>query len=179
MACNNANSLQLRCWIRLSKTQIIWGNVVFGNEVTFHASGEVNQRNVRIWGSENPSRQTYWTVLFIKQAITRDIYLDMCEQFAVQPDVMFQQDGAPLHWRLHVHEFLDISFLQKWIKCNASTKWPPQSQSITLWIFSCYVIKDRVYTSPVSDLDDLHRRIMDAIKLTPSLQRCLCAYGLR
>jgi hypothetical protein len=28
--------------------------VQFSDEVTFHISGEVNRRNVRIWGSENP-----------------------------------------------------------------------------------------------------------------------------
>jgi hypothetical protein len=28
--------------------------VQFSDEATFHVSGAVNRRNVRIWGSENP-----------------------------------------------------------------------------------------------------------------------------
>jgi len=27
---------------------------IFGDESTFHLSGEVNKHNVRIWGTENP-----------------------------------------------------------------------------------------------------------------------------
>jgi hypothetical protein len=44
----------------------------------------------------------------------------MLEQFAVpqllpqQPDVIFQQDGAPPHWSLDVRDFLDGTFPQRW-----------------------------------------------------------------
>jgi len=45
----------------------------------------------------------------------------MLENFAIpqmedlQPNCLFQQDGAPPHWRREVHEFLDNHFPAQWI----------------------------------------------------------------
>ena len=36
--------------------------VQFSDEATFHVSGAVNRRNVRIWGCENP--RAYWSINF-------------------------------------------------------------------------------------------------------------------
>jgi hypothetical protein len=53
---------------------------------------------------------------FIEPTVTRNIYLDMFEQFAIpkllpqQPNVIFQQDGAPPHWSSDVRDFLDRTF---------------------------------------------------------------------
>jgi hypothetical protein len=50
---------------------------------------------------------------FTEPTVTRNIYLDMLEQFSIpqllpqQPNVIFQQDGAPPHWSLDVRDFLD------------------------------------------------------------------------
>jgi hypothetical protein len=72
----------------------------FGDEATFHVSGAVNRRNVRIWGSENPhvyveyqrdspkvnvfcaisSQKVYGPFFFAKGPVTGKLYLDMLQQ---------------------------------------------------------------------------------------------------
>jgi hypothetical protein len=78
-------------------------NVMFSDEVTFHTCGKVNHHNLRIWGSENPDsvrehvrdskKVNVWCGMikdriigpffFIEPTVTRNIYLDTLEQFAV------------------------------------------------------------------------------------------------
>ena len=182
---------------RIEQNPNYLANVVFSDEATFHTCGKVNRHNVRIWGSEAPhsfrehvrdSRKVnVWCALmkdmivgpffFIEQTVTGDIYLDMLEQFAVpqliprQPHVIFQQDGAPPHWSLLVRDFLDRTFPQRWIGRDGPTKWPPRSPDITpLDFFLWGYVKNTVYASPVHDLHDLRRRIVDAIAaITPDM----------
>ncbi|GBM21232.1 hypothetical protein AVEN_23773-1 [Araneus ventricosus] len=53
---------------------------------------------------------------FAETTINSVTYLDMLEMYAVpqmqqhQPDVIFQQDGAPPHWGMIVRDFLDENF---------------------------------------------------------------------
>jgi len=71
--------------------------VQFSDEATFHVSGAVNHRNVRIWGSENPhayvehqryskanvfcavSRQKVYGPFFAEETVTDMTYLDMLQ----------------------------------------------------------------------------------------------------
>jgi hypothetical protein len=47
-----------------------------------------------------------------------------------QPDVVFQQDGAPPHWARIVREFLDMHFSGRWVGRDAPIPWPPRSPDI-------------------------------------------------
>lgn len=91
-----------------------------------------------------------------------DVYLDMLQEFAVlqlehlQPDVTFQQDGAPTYWPLNVCQILDDKFPDRWIGQDGPILWPPRLPDFTaldffLWGF----VKDQVHRTRVTDLKDL------------------------
>ena len=81
-----------------------------------------------------------------------------------QPTIIFQQDGAPLHWGLRVRQFLNETFLDQWIGRDGPILWPSRSPDITpvnffLWDY----VKDIVYRTKVRDITDLKQRIPNAI----------------
>ena len=59
--------------------------------------------------------------LFAEKSITSPIYLDLLQFYVIpqlehlQPNILFQQDGAPPHWSLNVREYLDNVFPNRWI----------------------------------------------------------------
>lgn len=164
--------------------------IIFTDESTFHVSGVVNRHNVRIWGSENPHvvmeierdspKINVWCGLmrdrvigpffFHEKTITKEVYLDMLQIYAVpqishlQPNILWQQDGAPPHWGKIVREFLNLEFPNRWIGRDGPIQWPPRSPDITpldffLWGF----VKDTVYSTKVHNISDLKHRITAAI----------------
>ena len=77
---------------------------------------------------------------------------------------MFQQDGAPPHWGLIVRDFLNETFPNQWIGRNGSTAWPPRSPDIThLDFFLWGYVKDKVYRTPVRDVETLQSRIIEVL----------------
>lgn len=171
--------------------------ICFSDEATFHISGRVNRQNVRIWGSEKPHvirehvrdspKVNVWCGLmhsriigpffFAESTVTANVYLDMLEQFAtpqlqdLQPDVIFQQDGAPPHWGINVRNFLDTTFPGRWIGRDGPTCWLPRSLDITsLDFFLWGYVKDKVYATSIEDLDTLKQRISEVIaSVTPDM----------
>ena len=162
----------------------------FSDEATFHVSGKVNKHNIRIWGSQNPCEvlererdspkinvwcglmhnQIIGPFIFAESTITANIYLDMLKHYVVpqleefQPRVVFQQDGAPPHWGLIVRDFLNETFPNRWIGRNGPTPWPPRSPDITpLDFFLWGYVKDRVYRTPVRDVETLQSRIIEVL----------------
>ena len=115
--------------------------VCFSDESTFHVSGLLNRHNLRILKSENPHdtcelerdspKLHVWCGImhdkiigpffFAKKSITAQIYLDILTEYVspqleqYQPQVIFQQDGAPPHWGLEVCQFLIKTFPDRWI----------------------------------------------------------------
>ena len=80
-----------------------------------------------------------------------------------QPWIIFQQDGAPTHWRSHVRRYLDATFPNRWIVRHGPTPWPPRSPDITpLDFFLWGYVKDKVFSTPVPDITNLKARITDA-----------------
>ena len=165
-------------------------SVCFADEATFHVSGKVNKHNIRIWGSQNPCEvlererdslkinvwcglmhnQIIGPFIFAESTITANIYLDMLKHYVVpqleefQPRVVFQQDGAPPHWGLIVRDFLNETFPNRWIGRNGPTPWPPRSPDITpLDFFLWGYVKDRVYRTPVRDVETLQSRIIEVL----------------
>ena len=162
----------------------------FSDEATFHVSGKVNKHKLRIWGSQNPCEvlekerdspkinvwcglmhsQIIGPFIFAESTITANIYLDMLKHYDVpqleefQPWVVFQQDGAPQHWGLIVRDFLNETFPNRWIGRNGPTPWPPRSPDIApLDFFLLGYVKDRVYRTPVRDVETLRSRIIEVL----------------
>jgi hypothetical protein len=80
---------------------------IFSDEATFYVSGRINHHNCRIWGSEDPRaiREIERDSAKVKVWGTLSCSEDH------QPNVVFQQDGAPPHWARTIREFLDMDFL--------------------------------------------------------------------
>ncbi|GFW98498.1 DUF4817 domain-containing protein [Trichonephila clavipes] len=147
----------------------------------------VNKHNVRFWGSEQPhavrelqrssEKVNVWSGLlhvcilgpffFSDKTVTSSAYLDMLEIYAfsqlqdLQPNVLFQQDGAPPHWGLTVRESL---FPQRWIGRDGPIAWPPRSPDLTpLDFFFWGYVKYTVYGTQVNSLEELKQNIQTAV----------------
>ena len=103
-------------------------------------------------------------------SISANVYLDLLTEYVVpqlndlQPTIIFQQDGAPPHWGLHVRGFLNQTFPDRWIGRDGPIPWPPRSPDITpLDFFLWGYVKDIVYRTKIRDITDLKQRITDAI----------------
>jgi len=57
---------------------------------------------------------------------------------------------------------LDATFPNRWIERDGLTPWPPQPPDITpLDFFSWGYVKDKVFSTPVTDVTNLKARITD------------------
>jgi hypothetical protein len=107
------------------------------SEVMFYVSGRVNCHNYRIWGSENPHNiqeikrdsakvnvcfalscsEVLGPFFFAEETVTVMTYLNMLQLYLLpqledhQPNVVFQQDGAPPCWEILSENFLACIFL--------------------------------------------------------------------
>jgi hypothetical protein len=74
---------------------------------------------------------------FAEQTVTAMTYLDMLQLYLLpqledhQPDVVFQQDGAPPHLDRIFRELLDMHFPGRWVGLDGPIQWPPLSPNIT------------------------------------------------
>ena len=129
---------------RVSGNPAYLNNICFSDEATFHLSGTVSRQNSRIWASHNPyefielernsPKLNMWCGLlfnrvigpffFAEQTVNSINYLDMLENFVFiqleefQPNIIFQQDGAPPHWGLGVRQALNRQYPDRWIGCD-------------------------------------------------------------
>ncbi|GBN11579.1 hypothetical protein AVEN_178254-1 [Araneus ventricosus] len=166
--------------------------------------------NIRIWGLENPHavleqvrdspKVNMWCGLlhdriigpffFSEVTVRFDNYLDMLEIFAfpqiedLQPNIIFQRNGAPPHWSLEVRKVLNEKFPRRWIGRGGPIPWPPRSPDITpldffVWIY----MKNIVYQSPIRDTEEIKIRITAAIHTVDSemlhITRLEISYKLR
>ena len=107
---------------------------------------------------------------FHETTITADIYLDLLTEYVAsqlidsQPTFIFQKDGEPPHRGLPVRQFLNKTFLDRWIGRDRPISWPPRSPDITpLDFFLWGYVKDIMYRTKVRDITDLKQRISYAI----------------
>ena len=89
---------------------------------------------------------------FHETTITADIYLNLLTEYVApqlidsQPNIIFQQDGAPPHWGSRVCQFLNETFSEQWIGRDEPISWPPHLPDITpLDFFLWGYVKDTVY----------------------------------
>jgi hypothetical protein len=182
---------------RINQNQDFLSRVMFSDEATFHLSGKVNRHSVRIWVPENPHvvhehirdspKLNVWCgpmkdmiigpFFFMEPNVTATPYLDMLEQYAFpqtahkQPNILFQQDGAPPHWSNIVRTALKNSFPNRWIGRGGPIARPPCSPDITpLDFFFWGYVKDIVYSARVPDINNLRASIVEAIAtITPDM----------
>jgi hypothetical protein len=84
----------------------------------------------------------------------------------LQPTVIFQQDGAPPHWGRIVRDYLDATFPNRWLGRNGPLAWPPRSPDIApLDFFLWGYVKDKVYATKVTGVEDQKTRIRDVITI--------------
>jgi hypothetical protein len=72
-----------------------------------------------------------------QNSVTANVYLELLTEYVapephdLQPTFIFQQDGAPAHWGLHVRRSLNETFPDQWIGRSGPIPWPPHSPDIT------------------------------------------------
>jgi hypothetical protein len=119
---------------RAEEDDDIVNRLIFSDEATFHTNGKVNRHDCRIWGTQKPQeiieyerdsptvnvfcalslRILYGPFFFAEGTVTGQSYLDMLKLWMMPQmqedsnDFLFQQDGAPPHFRNDVREYLNI-----------------------------------------------------------------------
>ncbi|KAK3925136.1 LOW QUALITY PROTEIN: Transposable element Tc1 transposase [Frankliniella fusca] len=89
----------------------------------------------------------------------------------VRRDMWFQQDGHPAHTSLAARGILHRDFPNRLhAPIGEATDWAPRSPDLTsmdffLWVF----LKDRVYSTPPANRDDLVERIFATCRLYTAL----------
>jgi hypothetical protein len=120
--------------------------------------------------------ETTGPLFFVEKTVTDNVYMNMLEQFVLpqlqelKPNIVFQQDEAPPHLSLLVRHFLNRCLPGCWIGRDGPTAWPPRSPDLTHLDFLWGYAKDVAHINPVTDLQDLHNRITNAIwTITPDM----------
>jgi hypothetical protein len=168
------------------------GLIFFSDEATFHISGIVNKHNCRIWSENNPfmtaevamnsPKLTVWCAMssneivgpffFEEPTVDSDDYLNMLKNFfypflqrkKITNKIIFQQDGASIHFAKAVRSWLNEKFDNRWIGRGGEISWAPRSPDMTpLDFFLWGHIKTNIYKTNVRDLDDLKSRISQEI----------------
>ena len=166
------------------------------DEANFYLNGLVNKYNCRVWALENPhatvqhemqaAHLTVWCALsstrvigpfFFQETVTASRYAAMLEQFffpALQragvplSRVWFQQDGATPHTSRIALSALENFFGQRVISKGAAVRWPPRSPDLSVVDFFFWGhVKNTVYSTSPSSLQQLKRRIIQAIRAIP------------
>jgi hypothetical protein len=84
----------------------------------------------------------------------------------LQPTVIFQQDGDPPHWGRIVRDNLDATFPNRLLGRDGPLAWPPRFPDITpIDFFLWGYVKDKVYATMVTGVEDLKTRIRDVITI--------------
>jgi hypothetical protein len=166
--------------------------IFFSDEANFYLSGLVNKQNCRIWGYEKPlevwplplhsPKINVWCAIsanciigpyfFEEETVTGENYLEMLKEFfhpilirkRIVRRVIFQQDGAPPHYAKAVRAWLNKHFPGKWIGRRGAIEWAPRSPDLTPCDFFLWgYLKQKVYMTPVKDLNELKQRITDYV----------------
>lgn len=79
-------------------------------------------------------------------------------------NIVFQQDGAPPHFRRIVTDWLDNN-MPNWIGRGGPVLWPPRSPDLTpLDFFVWGYIKNIVYRTQPESMDELIQKVQDAFQ---------------
>jgi hypothetical protein len=120
--------------------------------------------------------------LFIEGTVTANFYLELL-QTTVVPElehhydlgsVIWQQNGAPLHFGRNVRTFIDKKF-PMWIGRRGKIEWPPRSSDLMPCDFAVWgVIKHRVYSKKTATVLQMKHQIREELNNLDKVKR-LCA----
>lgn len=173
-------------------------DLIFSDECEFSLHGHVCKHNCRIWATEKPntvhevpiqgpkimvwaamsSRQIFGPYFFtatidglVYLKMLKEFFYPLCQKRRITQTLVFQHDGASPHFANVVKEWLNKKFPSRWIGRGSSVPWPPRSPDLNPLDFSLWhYIKERVYNTPVANLDELRLRIENAMSsITPEL----------
>lgn len=176
--------------------------IVYSDEATLHLNGLINRHNSVYWAQENPHvfvtegmkspGLNVWGGIwqggiigpfFIERNLTGDSYRQLLLDHVFPaiaengpPNAIFQQDGAPPHYALHVRQLLDERFPGRWIGRGGPIQWAARSCDLTPMDFSVWsLVRQSVYAVAPVDLEDLRSRIEIAFEqFTPDLCQAIC-----
>ena len=117
--------------------------------------------------------------MFSESTVTGITYLDLLQQFlepqliqdGILDTVVYQQDGAPLHFALIVRNCLNDTFPGRWIGRASLRFWAPRSPDLTSMDFYAWsFIKAKVYQVKINGLEQLKNHIFAAAEqITPDM----------
>ena len=93
--------------------------------------------------------------------------------------VYFQHDGAPPHYGLQVHRYLDYQFPEAWIGRRGPVEWPSRSPDLSPLDFYLWGhLKAMVYQKKIRNINHLMERITNAItSITSTVLMCSSTMG--
>jgi hypothetical protein len=111
---------------------------------------------------------------FNEETINGQNYLKMLKEYFrpiigrkhIHNKILFQQDGAPAHYSKEVREYLNLTFPERWIERRGPIDWAPRSPDLTPCDFFLWgYLKQKVFSEPLKDLEDLRNRITYYVNL--------------
>lgn len=132
-----------------------------------------NRWSVNVWGGVFGDRVVGPVFLnntlngMIYEEFLRNELMNILDNFplAILPRMWLQHDGAPPHNFQGARNFLNEQYPNKWIGRGGPISWPARSPDLTkcdffLWGF----VKDKVYSSPPTTINDMKNRITQAFR---------------
>jgi hypothetical protein len=85
-------------------------------------------------------------------------------------DIWFQQDEAPSHFGINVRQYLNATFLARWIGRRGAIEWPRSPDLTPLDFFLWGYLKSKLYFNRPNNLDELRQRICAEVEhITPEV----------
>ena len=166
--------------------------ILFSDEASFTRDGVNKLRKVHTWSHDNPHEtsvtdfQRRFTVNvwcdvlrnklighFVFDNLTGNAYEVFLRNelpglledipLMIRRQIYFQHDGAPPHYTLHVRDYLNESYTNRWLGRGGPIPWPPRSPNLThLHFYIWGHMKTLVYETNVDSRAALSDRIFAA-----------------
>lgn len=181
-------------WLQENRHQV--SSILFTDEASFTRDGVNNMRNKHNWDYENPHATVescfqhrfsinVWCGIidnhlvgpFIFEGrLTGNEYLmflqnnlpELLENLPLitRQQLIFQQDGAPIHFARGVRNYLNATFGNNWIGREGPINWPPRSPDLTPMDYYVWGhMKSIVYAEKVTTKNELMERILNAFEI--------------
>lgn len=182
--------IMLNC---LNQNHNFFNRIMWTDECTFSTAGVYNRKNTHIWSDENPraireikfqgrksvsvwcgilNNRIYGPIYF--QKLTGATYLQMLqiqieallEELPLQfyNDMVWHQDGAPVHNVVEVQNYLNMRF-NEWIGARGPIRWPANSPDLSLLdTFLWGDLKNHCYEYPNGSIEELQGKIAERIR---------------
>jgi hypothetical protein len=122
----------------------------------------MNSPKLTVWCAMS-SNEIVGPFFFEELTVDSEDYLNMLKNFfypflqkkKITNKIIFQQDGASIHFSKRVRSWLNEKFDNRWIGRGGAISWAPRSPDMTpLDFFLWGHIKTNIYKINVRDLDD-------------------------